>query len=325
MKVVQQDASILIPETPMKHIEKIGRICYKSEDKIIEGSDRKFVSILFKNNHHAMIEHFRFIMEVNQDVYYHLLRVAPKHMEFTRDNDRCVISCNARALLELHKRCVASDVMRYAIQSICDDLIAHIVKEYDCHELFGLDRNNYCHMFSSISVTFIENSREYMSENEWNRHGWMSVRMVTDRGITHEVVRHREETSFAQESTRYCNYSQDKFGKEISVVDQGFIGDIREMWTSAMEECEYQYFKLLDEGITPQMARSVLPTCLKTELVMTAPMYEWGHYFNLRLTGTTGKPHPMIKHLSSIIYDKMNKVYYGGNEDESTEDESDND
>lgn len=311
MEIVQQNANILIPETPMKHIEKIGRICYKSEDKIIEGSDKRFVNMLFKNNHHAMIEHYRFIMEINKDVYHHLLRVAPKHMEFTndKDTDRCLISCNARALLELHDRCIASDVMRYAIKSICDDLIAHIIKKYDCYELFGLDRDNYSHSFS-IGVKFIDNIKEHMSENEWHYHGWMSVHMVTDRGISHEIVRHREETSFAQESTRYCNYSQDKFGKNITVIDQGFDATLKDAWLLAIEECEYQYFKLLEEGVTPQMARSVLPTCLKTEIVMTAPMYEWGHYFNLRLTGTTGKPHPMIQQLSQIIWDKMLKEIY---------------
>ena len=66
MKIVKQDAKVLIPESPMKHIEKIGRICYKSEDKIADGSDRKFIRSLYKNKHHAMLEHFRFIMEVDE-------------------------------------------------------------------------------------------------------------------------------------------------------------------------------------------------------------------------------------------------------------------
>lgn len=311
MKVVKQSAKVLMPETPMKHIEKIGRICYKSEERIADGTDKKFVNQLFKSNHHAMLEHYRFIMQVNPVVYGELSKIAPRHMEFSSYNDRLIISCNARALLELHEncRCLQFGYIKFAVKNLRDELIGHILRKYDCHELFGFDRNAPLPLLST-AVDFIENSPSAMCEEEWKIHGWMSVHMITDRGISHEIVRHREETSFAQESTRYCNYSADKHGNEITVIDQGFEGNEYFMWEEAVSVSERMYNNLTKLNVKPQMARSVLPTCLKTEIVMTAPMFEWEHYFNLRMRGTTGAPHPLIKDLSIIAYDEMMEVFF---------------
>ena len=314
MKILQQSANVLVPETPMKHIEKIGRICYKSEDKIADGTDKKFVERMFKSKHHAMLEHYRFIMEVSPMVYEPLMAVAHPHIGMTHrtyeGKDRFVISFNARALTNIVEDSHAADfgVLPMAIASIRDELIAHIVREYDCYELFGWNRNDI-HMLST-GVEFINNDPDAMSDDEWMIHGWMSGHMITDRGISHEIVRHREETSFAQESTRYCNYGNNKFGNEITVIDQGFEDHIRSKWECAMMYSEDMYFGLLKCGLTPQMARSVLPTCLKTEIVMTAPMYEWKHFFDLRMQGTTGAPHPLIQDLSTMLYDKMLEVYH---------------
>lgn len=315
MRVVNQSAHILIPESPMKHIERIGRICYKSGDKISDGTDKKFIKMLFDNNHHAMLEHYRFIMAVNPIIYEELSKVGPRHVEFS-NYGRYVISCNARALLELHEkcRCIQFGYMKSAVKGIRDELISHIIREYNCYELFGWNRNELLPPLST-GVEFIDNSREAMSEEEWNIHGWFSACIVTDRGISHEIVRHREEVSYAQESTRYCNYGQDRFGKEITVIDQGFDPSSIEcaIWRGMMVNCEYNYFRLIKCGATPQFARSVLPTCLKTEIVMTAPMYEWDHFFNLRLKGTTGAPHPMVKEVAGMVYDDMMEVFYESN------------
>jgi thymidylate synthase (FAD) len=305
MKIVKQSAQILIPESPMKHIEKIGRICYKSEDKITEGTDKKFVKMLFNNKHHAMLEHYRFIMEVNPIVYDWLSKIAPKHIEFTSYNDRYLISFNARALSELVKNSRGNQFgyLNTATQNIADELITHIIREYDCYELFGWNRAKPLPLLST-GVKFIPNNPSAMSEKEWNIHGWFSAHMITDRGVTHEIVRHREETSFAQESTRYCNYGHDKFGKEITIIEPCFWdNNSREYkeWKASMTFIERDYFGLLNMGATPQEARSVLPTCLKTEIVMTAPIYEWNHFFDLRWHGTTGAPHPMMKELAGMV------------------------
>ena len=82
MKILEQSGRILLPGSPTKHIERIGRICYKSEDKIADGTDREFVKKMFKNGHHAMLEHYRFIMQVRPDVYDWLSKIAPRHKSF---------------------------------------------------------------------------------------------------------------------------------------------------------------------------------------------------------------------------------------------------
>jgi len=133
-------------------------------------------------------------------------------------------------------------------------------------------------------------------------HASASFRIVTDRGITHEIVRHRV-ASYCQESTRYCNYGKDKFGSEITVIKPPMTSDAQEKaWTVACEEAERQYFVMLEAGASPQIARSVLPTCLKTELIMTANFREWRHFLKMRLAGGA---HPQIieiaKHIRSVL------------------------
>ncbi len=112
----------------------------------------------------------------------------------------------------------------------------------------------------------------------------VTVRIVCDRGVTHELVRHRL-CSFSQESTRYANYAQDKFGREITVIRPFFWAedDARyALWLSAMQACEEAYLRLVEAGATAQEARSVLPNSLKTEIVTTANIREWRHIFKLR-------------------------------------------
>jgi len=131
-------------------------------------------------------------------------------------------------------------------------------------------------------------------------HGVASFRIICDRGISHEIVRHRI-ASYSQESTRYCNYGKDKFGKEISVIlppglEDGGVGFT--IWRKAMEASEVCYFALLEAGHSPQIARSVLPTCLKTELIMTANFREWRHFIDLREAKTA---HPQIRPIAAAI------------------------
>ena len=127
-------------------------------------------------------------------------------------------------------------------------------------------------------------------------HCVISVKFIVDRGVSHELVRHRM-ASYAQESTRYCNYSKDKFGNEITVIKPCFLDEDTEnyrIWKSSCEAAEKAYFAMLDNDATPQEARSVLPNSLKTEICMTANLREWRHFFKLRALGITGKPHPQM-------------------------------
>ncbi|GAU07440.1 FAD-dependent thymidylate synthase [Desulfoplanes formicivorans] len=127
-------------------------------------------------------------------------------------------------------------------------------------------------------------------------HASVSVRIVCDRGISHEIVRHRL-ASFSQESTRYANYGKEKFGKEITVIRPFFWEeDSREyaLWLEAMEKAEEVYMALLEAGARPQEARSVLPNSLKTEIVVTANLREWRHIFKLRCASAA---HPQIRQI----------------------------
>jgi thymidylate synthase (FAD) len=128
-------------------------------------------------------------------------------------------------------------------------------------------------------------------------HASASILFVCDRGVTHEMVRHRI-ASYVQESTRYCNYGKEKFGKEITVIQPPF--DTEEQvrnWTNAMRISESAYLTLIDASCKPQIARSVLPTCLKTEIIMTANFREWRHFFKLR---TAPAAHPQMREIAKM-------------------------
>lgn len=142
------------------------------------------------------------------------------------------------------------------------------------------------------------NKRGHVSVVE---HATATFRIVTDRGITHEIVRHRI-ASYSQESTRYCNYGKAKFGEEITVIQPSGIGPVGTVdyasWRDAMESAERAYFALLAARCKPQTARSVLPTCLKTEIVMTANFREWLHFIKLRASEAA---HPDIRPLAKEV------------------------
>lgn len=127
-------------------------------------------------------------------------------------------------------------------------------------------------------------------------HCSVSVRLICDRGVSHEIVRHRL-AAYSQESTRYCNYAKDKFGTEITVIRPFFWDGQPEKlaaWERACLAAEKEYLALLELGATPQEARSVLPNSLKTELFMTANLREWRHVFKMRCSE---QAHPQMREL----------------------------
>lgn len=128
-------------------------------------------------------------------------------------------------------------------------------------------------------------------------HEKITVRLICDRGVSHEIVRHRI-ASYSQESTRYCNYSKDGFGNEITVIAPCFANENRGgywIWLRACEDAERRYFDLLDCGWSPQEARSVLPNSLKTEVVATMNLREWRNFFKLR---TAPAAHPQMREIA---------------------------
>lgn len=142
-------------------------------------------------------------------------------------------------------------------------------------------------------------------------HAYITVKFICDRGISHEIVRHRL-ASFAQESTRYCNYTSDKFDNHITVIKPIFYDDTESVqyktWFDSCMQSEQAYFKLIANGSTPEEARCVLPNSLKTELVMTANLREWRHFFKLRAADTTGKAHPQIKQLTIPLLKELQSL-----------------
>lgn len=161
---------------------------------------------------------------------------------------------------------------------------------------------------------------KYLCEPTEHHERRVTVKFICDRGVSHEFVRHRV-FSFAQESTRYCNYSKDKFGNELTFIIPSWLDKYsrdkldstghREDGTSDMftsddfdeelKDVEARYFSMLMAGCKPQEARQILPNALKTELVITGFVSDWQHFFDLRARGITGAPHPDAKALAEPL------------------------
>ncbi len=128
-------------------------------------------------------------------------------------------------------------------------------------------------------------------------HEKVTVRVICDRGVSHEIVRHRI-ASYSQESTRYCNYQKDKFGNELTFIKPVFWEENSKeyiLWCDMMQKIEDNYMKLIDMGATPQETRSILPNSLKTEIVVTMNLREWRHFFRLRTAETA---HPQMQEIA---------------------------
>jgi len=131
-------------------------------------------------------------------------------------------------------------------------------------------------------------------------HEKVTVRVICDRGISHEIVRHRI-ASYTQESTRFCNYSKGRFGSEITVIKPCFWDEGSKeykIWRDAMENAERAYMELIKLGAKPEEARSVLPNSLKTEIVITMNLREWRHFFKLR---TSKRAHPQMREVATSL------------------------
>jgi len=133
-------------------------------------------------------------------------------------------------------------------------------------------------------------------------HEKITVSIICDRGVSHEIVRHRI-ASYSQESTRYCNYSNDKFGNELTFIKPCFWKEsdpCYALWKEQMQPIENTYFQLISAGALPQEARSVLPNSLKTEIVVTMNLREWRHFFRLR---TAPGAHPQMREIANKMLD----------------------
>lgn len=137
-------------------------------------------------------------------------------------------------------------------------------------------------------------------------HSNVTVKFIVDRGVSHEIVRHRI-ASYSQESTRYCNYSKEKFGSELTFIRPFRLNNYDlGIWEIAMETAEDDYLQLIKNGVEPEWARSVLPHSIKTELVLTFNAREWRHFFKLRCAL---EAHPQMREVTlPLYYEFLDKI-----------------
>lgn len=251
----------------LQHIERCGRTCYKSEDKITEKSASKFVDMLVKRGHTAMVEH--------GTVYL---------------------------TLDMSSR---SKYFKY-----CTNKYSNAISTGKAGTWIGYVTTNYRVLLQEGWLSDLEHITEPTKHVRR-----ITVKFVCDRGVSHEFVRHRV-FSFAQESTRYCNYAKDKFGKECTFIipcwldlSEGSYSDIaipylkkgtvEEGFILSLVGSELNYFEFLDKGWIAQQARAVLPNSLKTELIMTGTITQWEGFFKLR---DANDAHPQARELAAPLH-----------------------
>jgi len=328
MKVVNPSWEILGQDgTLAERIERAGRLAYKSEDKITPTSANKFVRKICESGH----------MPVMELAVAHLVVTLPGSMflgwmDSRSWNDAKYLSCTLiqadantnKATLLLTGTCrglidflsapiragnVSNTIMTYLYN--LSDIVFAAFEDYagDADDEMSVRRMGESELYSMWRVD--DNDAIYspnMSKREYMNHQYVMVKFVCSRAVSHEIVRHRP-CSFIQESQRYCRYSQDKFGKEVTFINPqkvfGFDDQDYPVWENAMLDAESRYFFLL-ETHSPQVARLVLPNSCKTEIIVFANLTEWQHIFNMRVSKSA---EPSMRELTVPLQQEMLKRF----------------
>lgn len=279
-----------------KQIELAGRTCYKSLDKITDDSAEGFVNRMIKSQHYAMLEHGTVYLKV--PVY----------------NANCIDFPHGALDCVTHS---PYSKVNYEPTPELEDLI----------DWTGRTISTECMYITTNYRVLVENDAlcllEYLCEPTEIHERRVTVRFTTSNGIMREFTRHRSH-SFAVESTRYCNYSKDKFSNEITFVQPNWctrdytkepissnkwlIDHLpaedetgEKQFLSGLLRTESCYMNLILAGRKPQEARDILPLATKCDMVMTGFVSDWNHFFDLRARGTTGAPHPDAKALAEPL------------------------
>jgi thymidylate synthase (FAD) len=281
MKVIPPSFKVLDNldiESLAVRIEFCGRICYKSEDKIDQQSALPFVSKMAEHGHNSVLEMGVVTLQLDgatETQVTELFLTQPRYLQIDRDKNNLLITGSVRAFRELlmfHPQCTLVNAMCACLNKRHPYFFSTILPDN------GFTTHN------SIAVRKVELSEvNRLPADKLAKHRHIAVKFITNRAVTHEIVRHRP-CSFLQESQRYCRYSDDKFGSEITFIKPMFFArDSREykIWTKAMADTEQLYLQLLETS-TPQAARTVLPNSCKTEIIVYANLNEWLHIFKLR-------------------------------------------
>ena len=298
MNLIESSVGLIDIKNPFMKIEKVGRTCYKSTSEMTEDTARKFYKSLVERQHTAMLEHATFVFQVSENMYdalygHKFLNYSVEEFGMGRES-RYIISGNLRAINEIGELSLLS-----CLYEIDPDLVYN--PDFKEHA------SRYRYSEHQIKVIDIDQILD-IQPHAYRKHKYLSFHFICDRGVSHEIVRHRP-ASYAQESTRYCNYSKDKFGSEITCIKPADYDNWSDMskayYRQALISVETAYLAMLGDNRTPQEARAVLPNTLKTEVIMTANCDEFEHFFNLRSRGTTGAPHPDMK----VVADKALQIY----------------
>ncbi len=282
-------------------LEACGRICYKSEEKISAGSALPFVTKIAEHGHNSVMEMAVLTLRIQCSALHiaDFLVCQPKYFIIDHVPDGLLITASIRALREIYG--VFSE--NAIVQAMLDFLgNRHPYLLQGVWEPVSRREN------SSIVVAKIPLAKvEELAPELLLRHRFVGVKFATNRAVTHEIVRHRP-CSFLQESQRYCRYSQEKFGNQVSFIRPLFFApDSAEyqLWYQAMEATEALYLKLL-ESSTPQAARTVLPNSCKTEIIVYCNLAEWKHIFRLR---TSPAAEPSMRELMIPLETEMKGRY----------------
>ncbi len=262
-------------------IELCGRLCYKSEDKIVAGSTEPFIKRIVQHGHNSVMEMAALTLRIAYDaesMATQFFGVQPKFLQIDRlDKKELLVTGTVRAFREL-----ARD---HGNVKIIKAISALLGERYPLF-YFDLTPKRGWIPQDGVKVEKLTLAEvDGLSADLRAKHRFVAVRFVTNRAVTHEIVRHRP-CSFLQESQRYCRYSEEKFGNEVTFIKPLFFQEGSEeyrLWEKAMAETEAIYLKLLETS-SPQAARTVLPNSCKTEIIVYANLLEWLHIFRLRTT-----------------------------------------
>lgn len=283
-------------------LEACGRICYKSEDLINKDSALPFVKKIAAHGHNSVMEMAVVTLGVKctDEQFDALLALEPKYLFIDRLDSEVLVTASIRSLRELYQRAGKT--------AIVEAMVAFMAGGHDYLFEGVWDGGHGQLAENNIEVRKLELAEvETLSPELLAKHRFSGVLFITNRAVTHEIVRHRP-CSFLQESQRYCRYSQDKFDNQVTFIKPMFYEEGTEefaLWQKAMEDTEAIYLKLLETS-TPQAARTVLPNSCKTEILVYCNLAEWRHIFNLR---TTPAAEPSMREVMIPLAAEMKERY----------------
>lgn len=285
MKVIKPSFEFIDETNILKKIECAGRICYKSEDKITEDSYKNFITNIIARKHESVLEHGHIIIELPNWCFDRFELCDTKFFNFSKYSN--IISGNVRAFREYGYKHVWFTA-----------ILSYLSKQYDI--IFDDFKAHGC---SDIKVEIIDPNE--LIDKEQLAHVAQSILITCDRGVSHEIVRHRI-ASYSQESTRYVNYGKADSINIINIKQHLKNPESIHLWLEALRCAEMSYMKLLELGETPQIARSVLPNSTKTEVFMTTTLQYWHHFGVLR---TAPAAHPQMREVAIPIIQEFQNRY----------------